>query len=240
MRFYGMKTLGGPQDWAEFVGSDKFKPGRSAYSLAHTWQGASGFPSSVAEVLAPLRLTPIRAFIEWEETLDTQKGPSVTDIMLDTEDPDGLRVPVAVEGKCAERFGEQICVWIHGGDQTKTDVAWSEPKKTRERRLNYLNEVLGTSFNGSSELRYQLVHRTASVVLRARSLGVTRAVVLIHSFSSGLEDPNFADWCRFLASLPGGQTGTKQRLLGAVPLGGIQTYFAWTEDRPVDRGDWAV
>ncbi|HEY3352039.1 MAG TPA: hypothetical protein VGQ83_02225 [Polyangia bacterium] len=57
----------------------------------------------------------------------------MTDIMLDTEDPDGLCVPVAVEGKCTEPFSEQIRAWIREANPAQKDLARLQPKKTRER-----------------------------------------------------------------------------------------------------------
>jgi hypothetical protein len=235
MKFYGIKAMNDADSWAEFVKPGKFKAGKSAYSLAHTWQPANGFPSSVTAVLAPrFQLTPKRAFIEWEEALDTAKAPSTTDIMVDAEDSQGNSVPVGVEGKCSETFAEPIHIWVRDAKMGETTLGAISPKPTRERRLEFLNETLGTAFDVNSTLRYQLVHRTASVVLRARCLGATSAVMLVHSFVvPGSQDPNFADWGDFLKALPTSPTGTKGTLIGSVSLGGVDMFFAWVEDHPV-------
>ena len=40
--FYGYRRLSRPDDWAGLAGDGKWVPGRSAFELAHAWQGAGG------------------------------------------------------------------------------------------------------------------------------------------------------------------------------------------------------
>ena len=140
---YGLVQLRDASGWATFVGASKFKAGYSAYSLAHTWQPACGFPPKVKAVLDPLELTLDRAFIEWEETLDSQKAPSTTDIMVNAVGLDGESVPIAVEGKRLEPFAKPIRAWVRDKEPTDPHLLDHAPTPTRQRRLDFLNETVG-------------------------------------------------------------------------------------------------
>jgi hypothetical protein len=98
-----------------------------------------------------------------------------------------------------------------------------------------LNETLGTTLGPESQVFYQLVHRTASVVLRAQAIDARQAVMLVHAFvPPGKPDPNFEAWNNFLREL--GVTPTKRgSLAGPKRIGRshqVDVYFVWVEDPP--------
>jgi hypothetical protein len=93
-----------------------------------------------------------------------------------------------------------------------------------------LNEVLESDLDHDSEIYYQLLHRTASVVLRARAVGATTAVMLVHSFAPvSHDDTNFGAWSEFLGALPSSPRPARGALVGPVPLGGLKLYLAWVD-----------
>ena|SRR6266542_6431797 len=105
---------------------------------------------------------------------------------------------------------------------------------SRVRRLQFLAGMLGVAFRRDSQLRYQLIHRTAAIIHEAALLDATAAVVLIHSFQERPE----GNWLAFQAFLrhvgveptPKG-TFTSPCLLG--PHQKVETYFVWIPDEPV-------
>lgn len=80
-------------------------------------------------------------------------------------------VVLAVEAKVNEPFGPTV-----GEKRAQTSLG-------QERRLKYLESLLGLPDNLDEDVRYQLLHRTASALLTARQFHAATAVLLIHSFS---------------------------------------------------------
>ena len=112
--------------------------------------------------------------------------------MADCRTLDDLPLVVGVEGKSTEPFDEPIQEWVVSGGV--------EPAPTRLRRLQYLSRMLGVHFPQDSPLRYQLVHRTASIVSEAARYGAVGAVVLVHSFVEQPDD-NWVDFQAFIRHL---------------------------------------
>ncbi|MBX3721321.1 MAG: hypothetical protein KF713_05720 [Turneriella sp.] len=148
------------------------------------------------------------------------------------------RVVIAVEAKCNEPFAERIYRWIRipdspaGKFQHKLFGEQQGIVERKFRRLKFLNQVLGTTIDPLSELRYQLLHRTASAIIEARNLRAEAAVVVIQAFTPSVENLfDFSDFCDAL-----GVTGaTKNRVLGpyfAPFTPSIPIYFLYLQDRP--------
>ncbi|HEU4564653.1 MAG TPA: hypothetical protein VFS05_08400 [Gemmatimonadaceae bacterium] len=115
--------------------------------------------------------------------------PSQTDLWLLLRTPNTL-ASVAVEGKVAERFGPTVGEWLGEGGE--------EGNQNKARRLRGLCEILGIPSAGR-DLRYQLLHRTASAIIEARRFLAAHAVMLVHSFSQ--QDAWYEDFERFAVAL---------------------------------------
>ncbi len=179
-----LRPTSGPDDWKQFLAEPEkqWKEGYSAHSLAHCWELANGLPESVRAVfqtsLKYRHIEPLLAIPEVRVDLPGGARPSQTDLWLLARVPDGL-VSVAVEGKVSETFGPTVAEWQTAASAGKTE------------RLEFLLEVLHLEGPIPPELRYQLLHRTASAILLARRFHARYAVMMVHSFSRtdvGLED----------------------------------------------------
>jgi hypothetical protein len=127
-------------------------------------------------------------------------------------------VSVAVEGKVSEPFGPTIGEWL-GPDSP-------ELVSNKQCRLRGLCEIVGLS-TAAPELRYQLLHRTASAVLEARRFLADHAVMLVHSFNQ--HDLWYDDFERFVVALGG--RPEKGRLIHIAGRDAPTLYLAWA------RGD---
>ena len=116
-----------------------------------------------------------------------------------------------VEGKVEEPFGILMSAWM------------KDMKDGKEKRLIFLCNEINISSNSIYNIRYQLIHRTASAVITAKQYHCKSAVVLIHSFSS--KNTSYMDFSKFL--LLYGLSSSENTLIGSVNLSGIDTYWAW-------------
>jgi hypothetical protein len=232
--FYGYKRLAKPDDWKDIVGRDNWVPSHSAYELAHSWQSAGGVPAGIANALAALGapLAGLRldsALVEKPVFLDTQRAPSMTDLMGYARNAASEPVILAVEGKAQETFGLPVRSWLRG--DALEFAAGVEPRKTRTRRFEFLCERLGLGVDHECQLRYQLLHRTVSAVLEGELHGAAAVVVVVHAFgpqSAG----NWTDYQLFLEAL-GAKPPTPGVVAGPLGLGRGRktvTYFLWWQD----------
>lgn len=76
-----------------------------------------------------------------------------------------------------------------------------------------------------NNIRYQLLHRTASAVIEAGRFNAPNALTLVHSFSETNEW--FDDYSQFLALF--GAKGAPDSLAFARNLNGVNLYFAWVK-----------
>jgi hypothetical protein len=146
-------------------------------SAAACWEESD--PNIPADILALLNasndpalsdLELLAAIPEWKVDLPGGDTASQTDILAVARNSQGL-VILGVEAKVDEPFGPTL------GEKRKSGSAG------QLQRISFLEkELLRTNpFNDS--LRYQLLHRTVSAVLTARSFHAESAVMLVQSFS---------------------------------------------------------
>jgi hypothetical protein len=208
------------EDWKTFLAEpDKqWKRGYSARTLAHCWHDADGFPEEVRDVLrqaAPFReIEMLIAIPEHQVALPGGGRPSQNDLWVLARCPDGL-VSIAVEGKVAEPFGPTIREW----DYTSS--------AGRKERLGFLCSLLNIPFPPPGDIRYQLLHRTASAILEAKRYFSKYAVMLVHSFSQ--TDQWLDDYARFVSLF--GTAGTLNQLSEASNESGMPLFLGWV------RGD---
>lgn len=232
MQFFGIQKLERAEDWRPIVSDKNFQKGYSGYELAYSWQAAREFPSKVASVFNQadfLLLTGIRCeygIVEKPVFLDTLIAPSWTDVMVYCKNASGDSVIVAVEGKCRESFGPIIQDWIRAKGEPDEGP---DPKPSRLQRLSYLGDQLGITIPPTSQLRYQLVHRTVSAVKECNLHSAAATVVLVHSFDDKFKD-NWDDYCKFTMAV-GLISPAKDLIQGPVSLRGVQVFFAWVSDR---------
>ena len=189
-------------DWQRLLAKPvlQWKKGKSAMTAAASWEGASdAFPAEIAAILKSSLvedldgLKLLAAIPEWEVPLEGGETSSHTDVLALARNDRGLCV-IAVEAKVDEDFGPLL----------KDKRA--EDSSGQHDRLTYLHSVLGVS-SLDDNIRYQLLHRTASAILTAREFHAHVAVMLVQSFgrrASLRED--FDSFCRSLGAqdLPGG------------------------------------
>ena len=175
-KFFYADPITKPEDVIPRLAKQKmhWKKGYSAYELAHSWVRAKGIPCPVAAVLHQVadfrRMELVEGFFEKDTDLRSREQPSQTDLLALIGDGDGFAV-LGIEGKVDEPFGPLISEWLVNASPTK------------QTRLSELRKTLGLTGCDVSNLRYQLLHRTAAAIYEAQRYKVRRAVMLVHSFS---------------------------------------------------------
>ncbi len=182
-------------DWQRLLGKPKlhWKKGRSAMSAAACWEDAD--PALPTEVVAVLNnaadpdladLELLVAIPEWEVALPGGETASQTDVLALARNPRNL-VVLGVEAKVDETFGPTL------GEKKAKATA------DQLRRIAYLESELGCNHPFPDSIRYQLLHRSVSVLLTARAFHAPIAVMLVHSFSptSAWRD-DFTAFCQAL------------------------------------------
>lgn len=207
----------GPGDWQQFLAepAKHWKEGYSARTLAHCWHDSDGFPKDVYDVLStagPFHdIELLVAIPEHQVPLPPVRGrASQNDIWVLARCATGL-VSIAVEGKVDESFGPTISEWM------------STPTPGKKKRLDFLGEILGIGMAFPEDIRYQLLHRTASAIIEARRFTARHAVLMVHSFSQN--DQWFEDYANFIHLF--GNAGIRDQVVTAKIIKGVQLHFVW-------------
>ena len=150
------------------------------------------------------------AIPEHQVALPGGASPSQNDLWVLARCPDGL-VSIAVEGKVAEPFGPTIKEWDYSSSAG------------REERLGFLCSLLNIPFPPPGDIRYQLLHRTASAILEAKRYFAKYAVMLVHSFSQS--DQWLDDYERFVSLL--GVPGSTNHLSEVDSQSGTRLFLGW-------------
>jgi hypothetical protein len=213
----------GPQDWQALLAQPEkqWRTGFSARTLAHSWEAVDGFPPEIANTLSrsddPLLagIAPLLAVPEFKVPLPGGKRSSQNDVFVLAKSAAGP-VSIMVEGKVNETFGPTIDEWLVDASPGK------------HKRLAFLCVEIGLPGAPAGGIRYQLLHRAASVVIVGEQFRAAVALLLVHSFSQ--ERVGWADYESFLrlfgvAALP----NTVQRLAGTSKL---PLFAAWVVGDP--------
>ena len=140
--------------------------------------------------------------------------PSQTDLLALIGDGEGFAV-LGIEGKVDEPFGPLVSEWLVDASANK------------RARLSVLQETMGLADHDVSNLRYQLLHRTAAAVYEAHRYKIRRAVMLVHSFSDG--HSWFDDFRAFADAIGTPVSGTNE-LSAKVRVEGISLRLGWVAD----------
>ncbi len=206
------------KDWKQFLADPKkqWKRGYSARTLAHCWHDADGIPNHVKKVLCrATELAGLETLIvipEYKVPLPGGAGPSQNDVWVLGRTENDL-VSIAVEGKVSEPFGPTIGEWgpnLSGG---------------KKERFDFLCSVLGLHTKPSENIRYQLLHRTASAIIEARRFHANHAVMLVHSFGS--KNEWFADYECFISLF--GVSAAIDETVSVGKRSGVWLHFAWVK-----------
>lgn len=198
----------------------QWKKGYSAMALAECWQEANDFPKSVRSVFRKSginifeKIKFLLAFPEYKVSLRGGKRPSQNDIFVLAKG-DGQLVSIMVEGKVKEKFDKTISEWEV--DKNK--------ETGKEKRLDFLCDILQLDKNKIGHIRYQLLHRTASALIEAIKFNAQNALMLVHSFDQ--EYLWFNDYSNFLALF--GLDAKRDSLVGPINIRGINLYFCWVK-----------
>jgi hypothetical protein len=206
----------GPEDWKHLLADPDlhWKKGYSAYALAHRWEKAKGFPIEIKEAFESVPsledVELLLAIPEHKVSLPGGGAASQNDIFCLARTRHDL-VSIMVEGKVNEPFGPLVKEW------------YVDPSSGKVKRLRFLCRTLGLDPDQVQEVRYQLLHRTASAILEAKRFKAIKAAVLVHSFSPTYTW--FEDYAAF-ADLFGTYTRMDQ-VHSAGKIGDIDLYLAW-------------
>ena len=209
----------GPESWKRFLADEgHWKSGYSAKSLAYCWEDTDSIPSEVESILqtAPPFVGSELLLAIPEHTVPLPGGSraSQTDLWLLLRTP-AARASVALQGKVKETFGPTV-------------AEWSKNSSTGKRvRLQALQDLLALP-GIPGEIRYQLLHRTASAILQARRFLAAHAVILVHSFSQS--DDWFDDFAAFSKLL--GASATKGKLTQAPAYQQPTLHLGWVRGDP--------
>ena len=186
----------GPSAWQALLADPEkhWRTGFSARTLAYCWEKANGVPPEISVLFdGPTEL--LLAIPEHKVSLPGGTRDSQNDVFA------LLRCgsetwAAAIEGKVNEAFGPTIGEWLAGS---------SEGKRTR---MSFLCETLGLSETPPPEIRYQLLHRTASALIEAERFKTDGAAMIVHSFSQ--ERAWFDDYAAFASLFTGGLNATNR------------------------------
>lgn len=207
-----------PEDWQLQLAepNKQWKSGHSAKALAYCWMEAGGFPSSVKSVFQKSKYNIFKdidflaGFVEHKVPLPGGVRPSQNDIFVLAKNKKDV-VAIAVEGKVSESFGETIRDWL------------KDESKGKKTRLKFLSELLQLNQDNLHEIRYQLLHRTASALIEAKRFNASTALMLVHSFSQTHEQ--FDDYSNFASLF--GITAQLNTIHLAKQIDDVNLYLAW-------------
>ena len=176
----------GPKSWKALLAEPErhWRDYYSAKSIAESWEEAKGFPQSVKDAFSSSSVLQDLEFLcgfpEHKVPLPGGNRPSQNDIFVLARNTHNQLVSMTVEGKVSEPFGQYVSDWLG-----------NNPSDRKRKRLQFLAQCLEVELCDLDEIRYQLLHRTASAIIEAKRFSAPIAVMLVHSFSDsreGLED----------------------------------------------------
>lgn len=221
-------------DWKPLLASPEkhWKPGYSAYALAHCWQSAKGFPPEIAQLFQttahePFQdIQPLLAIPEHKVALPGRGTASQNDLFVLARSGHDL-ISIMVEGKVDESFGPSVGHW-------KTD----EEGFTENKQARFIGLCSAVGLTDVPDtIYYQLLHRLASAVIEAQRYTAVHAIMIVHSFSTkGSHWKAFVDFVDLFSQVP-----ERGLLIPVGAIGGIQLWVGWASGnnrylRPASEG----
>ncbi len=218
----------------------QWKRGYSAFEVAVAWEGSasgkSGMPLSILGLLDQHKgVFPnpklIVGIVEHKVELPGGKHPSQNDVWALVRVGQDL-LSLAIEAKAGESFADLISVWKEK----------KEPGSDKPKRLDYLKDVLGISKVDVDDVRYQLLHRTASALIEAERVGAKYAAMIVQSFRNPhrKSDPKklIFDFQTFARKF--GASAEENQLVPAGKCRDIQLYLGWVTCDPATDAEVAA
>jgi hypothetical protein len=201
----------------------QWRAGFSARTLAHCWSQANSWPVEITALWKTNSdLKDARPLIMLTEHKVKMPGigfDSQNDLFVLAK-ANGALSSVMIEGKVDETFGDTIARWRGSAEFT--------PNK--KVRFEEICALIGLT-NVPDTIRYQLLHRTASAMIEAKTYTAASAVMIVHSFSrKPIEaDSNWNDFAAFASLYQ--QAAVPDQLIELGTFEGIRLFVAWV------RGD---
>ncbi len=224
----------GPDSWKYLLADPEkqWKPGYSAMAIAHSWENAAGLPAEVSSLFenageAELQdATLALAIPEYKVKLDGGNKPSQNDLFALLTCSGGL-IATMIEGKAREDFGGKLSDW---------------KKRTSpmgvQKRLAQIADCIGLKEPIPDEIRYQLLHRTASAIIEADRFHAPYALIVIQSFVNEDSKNHYSDFCNFIRLY--GKVPRKESLIEISRPHGRKLYAAWVQSKPSYDVDEAI
>ncbi len=196
-------------------------------SLAYSWSGANGFPSEISTLFQSARddlpqMRMLAGFPEHKVSMPAKGGDSQNDIFVIAR-TEKRHFVIAVEGKAEEPFDKLVSEWLDGSDN-------------KQDRLNRLSDIIKIGKFDRTKIRYQLLHRLASVIMERERFGFDGGMMLIHSFSE--TNSWFYDYSEFLKCY--GITDAKIGHIYNLNEGdrfGFDLYVGWAKGKHTGTSD---
>ncbi|RWG78558.1 hypothetical protein [Mesorhizobium sp.] len=218
----------GTEDWRRLL-ADPVKHWREGYSamcLAQCWESAGGLPSEIARLLISIGPSPelLVALPEHKVPLPGSRlGDSQNDLFALIRAGDQT-VAVTIEGKVDEPFDQPLGIWLANASDGKRN------------RLAFICDLLGLTQPLPDNIRYQLLHRTASAVIEARRFKTDLAAMIVHSFSPTRRW--FEDYAAFVALF--GATAGPDQLVRVHLEGTPRLYVGWASGKILDGSQTVI
>jgi len=229
----------GPKSWKQFLADPEkhWKPDRSAMSTAYSWENAwkkeEGMPREIALLFENAEETRLRdarlvlAIPEYKVELEGgRNSPSCNDVFAILSCSHGL-ISMTVEGKAEEDFGALLKVW------KKT----TSPRGVQER-MSHIMQNVGLNQPLPDDIRYQLLHRTASAVIEADRFHAPFAVVIVQSFVGDDTVNHYEDFCKFIRLFT--KTPVKEKLIEISNPHRRRLFAAWVQSKPEAREETKI
>jgi hypothetical protein len=229
-------------DWRSRLADPEkqWKRGYSAFEAAIAWEKAAAdgteIPKSILDLLAQQRpelANPklIVGIVEHKVNLKGGNRPSQNDVWALVKVGSEM-FSLAVEAKAGESFADLVSVWLEK----------KENGSDKPTRLNSLREILGIPGDKDvSDLRYQLLHRTASALVEAERVGAKYAAMIVQSFKNEKRkaDPKkqLDDFRKFGEMF--GVSADEGQLVRVPNRKGIQLYLGWATCEPATDAEVA-
>ena len=216
----------GPETWKRFLAEPdrQWQSGFSAMSMAYSWENAGGIPKEIAALFTKADESALRdatlalAIPEYKVGLDGGSRPSQNDVFAILSCSQGL-ITIMVEGKAREDFDVLL------GDWKKR----TSPHGVRARMAD-ITENIGLNQTVPDDIRYQLLHRTASAIIEAKRFHAPLAAIVVQSFVADDTENHYDDFCKFIRLF--GKTPTKEKLLEISRPQGRRLFAAWVQSEP--------
>lgn len=212
----------GIDSWRELLADSEkqWKQAYSAYELANCWEDAKNLPTCVENAFKRSKIplfqlvNVLYGFPEYKVSLPGGGAKSQNDLFL-LANAGGELLPIMVEGKVSEAFGERVEAW-----------KGENPSEGKRQRLKYLLNLLNLKEEDTLNKRYQLLHRTASAIKEANEINSKNALMLVHSFSK--EGRWFEDYAEFVKLF--NLEVKKDEIVGPVEVNGVNLYLGWVTE----------